>query len=240
MLYWLSTTVADDRPNRKALEVSDQALEANVPNRRRRDPDASRQRILAAATEEFATKGFGDARVDEIARRAGINKRMLYHYFGNKDELFQAVLEEIYETICNAGQSLELSDVDPEKGLARLVDFVWDYYITNPHSITLLNTENLHNARHLRFSERTRAVHPPFEKMIRELLDRGVAAKEFRANVDAVDLYIAIVGLVYYYLSNSATLSVFFRRDLRAPKALQHWRQRVHETVNRLVLENPQ
>jgi AcrR family transcriptional regulator len=215
-------------------------VDTATPSRRTRDPDASRQRILAAAIEEFATKGFGDARVDEIARRAGINKRMLYHYFGNKDDLFQAVLEEIYDTICQAGQQLDVADVDPRKGLSRLVDFVWDYYIAHPHSITLLNTENLHNARHLRFSERTRAIHPPFEKMIRDLLDRGVTSKVFRADIDAVDLYITIVGLVYYYLSNSPTLSVFFGRDLRAPKALQHWRRRVHVAIDRLVLENPQ
>ena len=216
--------------------MSDRVLEPAGSNRRRRDPDASRKRILAAATEEFASKGFGEARVDEIAQRAGINKRMLYHYFGNKDELFTAVLEEIYETICSAGQSLELAGVDPKKGLARLVDFVWDYYVANPHSITLLNTENLHNARHLRFSERTRAVHPPFEKMISELLDRGVTAKQFRADVNAVDLYITIVGLVYYYLSNGPTLSVFFGRDLRAPKALKLWHRHVHDTIERLVL----
>ena len=219
--------------------MSDQGVDTSTPTRRRRDPDASRQRILEAATEEFASKGFGDARVDEIARRAGINKRMLYHYFGNKDDLFQAVLEEIYETICQAGARLELADVAPGKGLARLVDFVWDYYVAHPHSITLLNTENLHNARHLRFSERTRTIHPPFENMIRDLLDRGVARGEFRDGVDAVDLYITIVGLVYYYLSNSPTLSVFFGRDLRAPKAMQQWRRRVHETIERLVLANP-
>ena len=214
-------------------------METAGPGRRRRDPDASRQRILAAATEEFATKGFGEARVDEIAQRAGINKRMLYHYFGNKDELFQAVLEEIYETICSAGQSLELAEIDPNAGLAKLVDFVWDYYIANPHSITLLNTENLHNARHLRYSDRARALHPPFESLIQELLDRGVAAKDFRPGIGATDLYITIVGLVYYYLSNNATLSVAFSRDLRAPKALKHWRRHVHETVARLVLQDP-
>ena len=196
--------------------MSDQVIDTAGVGRRRRDPDASRQRILAAATEEFATKGFGEARVDEIAQRAGINKRMLYHYFGNKDELFQAVLEEIYETICSAGQSLELAEIDPNAGLAKLVDFVWDYYIANPHSITLLNTENLHNARHLRFSDRARALHPPFENVIQELLDRGVAAKDFRPSIGATDLYITIVGLVYYYLSNNATLSVAFGRDLRA------------------------
>jgi len=221
------------------MSVSEPALEKSGSRGRKRNPEISRERILAAATEEFASMGFGDARVDEIARRAGINKRMLYHYFGNKDELFQAVLELIYETICKAGQSLDLDNVDPRQGLTNLVDFVWNYYLDNPQSITLLNTENLHNARHLRFSEKTRTVHPPFESMIVKLLERGVAAGDFRPGVSAVALYITIVGMVYYYLSNNATLSVFFSRDLRTPDELKHWRRHVHETVERLVLVAP-
>lgn len=221
------------------MSVSEPALEKPGSRRRKRNPEISRERILAAATEEFAAMDFGDARVDEIARRAGINKRMLYHYFGNKDELFQAVLESIYETICKAGQSLDLDSVDPRQGLTRLVDFVWNYYLDNPQSITLLNTENLHNARHLRFSEKTRTVHPPFESMIAKLLERGTAAGDFRPGIGAVALYITIVGMVYYYLSNNATLSVFFNRDLRTPDELRNWRRHVHETVERLALAAP-
>jgi AcrR family transcriptional regulator len=206
---------------------------------RKRDPDASRQRILAAATEEFATKGFGDARVDEIARRAGINKRMLYHYFGNKDDLFRAALEEIYETICVVGQSLNLDAMAPRDGLVALVDFVWEYYLENPESMTLLNTENLHGARHLRESDRARAMHPPFESVIENLLRRGVATGEFRPGINPAELYITIVGLVYYYLSNNATLSIAFGRDLRAPKQLKHWRQHVRDVISRFVIELP-
>jgi len=221
------------------MSVSEPALEKSGSRRRKRNPEISRERILAAATEEFAAMGFGDARVDEIARRAGINKRMLYHYFGNKDDLFQAVLELIYETICKAGQSLDLDSVGPRQGLTRLVDFVWNYYLDNPQSITLLNTENLHNARHLRSSQKTRTVHPPFESMISKLLESGAAAGDFRPGISALALYITIVGMIYYYLSNNATLSVFFDRDLRTPDELKHWHRHVHETIERLVLVAP-
>lgn len=203
---------------------------------RKRDPDASRERILAAATAEFASKGFGDARVDEIARRAGINKRMLYHYFGNKEELFQAVLEEIYETICFSGQALDFDSMSPRDGLMALVDFVWDYYLANPESITLLNTENLHRARHLKNSKRARDMHPPFESAIENLMRRGVEGKAFHPGIDPVDLYVTIVSLVYYYLSNSATLSVAFARDLRDPGQLDHWREHVRAVIGRFVL----
>lgn len=219
--------------------MSDRRTSPTATSPRKRDPDASRGRILAAATEEFAAKGFGAARVDEIARRAGINKRMLYHYFGNKDELFQAALEEIYETICRSGQSLDLESMPPREGLVTLVDFVWDYYLRNPASIVLLNTENLHKARHLRESARTRDLHPPFESVIAELLRRGVAEGAFRKGIDPVELYITIVGIVYYYLANNATLSVAFGRDLRAPRQLDHWREHIREVISRFVLVRP-
>lgn len=205
---------------------------------RKRDPDASRERILKAATAEFAEKGFGDARVDEIARRAGINKRMLYHYFGNKDELFQAVLEEIYDTICFSGQSLDFDSMSPRDGLMALVDFVWNYYLANPESIRLLNTENLHDARHLRSSKRARDMHPPFETAIDNLMRRGVEAKVFHSGIDPVDLYVTIVSMVYYYLSNSATLSVAFGRDLRAPDQIARWHNQVRDVIGRYVLVN--
>jgi TetR/AcrR family transcriptional regulator len=57
-----------------------------------RNPERTQERILKAAFKEFAGKGFAGARVDGIARRAGINKRMLYHYFGDKEALFREVL----------------------------------------------------------------------------------------------------------------------------------------------------
>lgn len=201
----------------------------------RRDPAASRQKILDAATEEFAAKGYGDARVDEIARRAGLNKRMLYHYFGSKDDLFRAVLEEIYATICSVGANIDLDAGTPLQALGRLVDFVCDYYLANPNTITLLNTENLHRARHLRFSERVRQIHPPFEAMLDRLIARGVKTQTFRPDITPPALYITIVGLVYYYISNNHTLSIFFDRDLLAPQEFAAWRRHVHDVAARVV-----
>ncbi len=217
--------MSDRKPNTKAV--------------RRRDPDASRERILSAATAEFAAKGFGDARVDEIARRAGINKRMLYHYFGNKDDLFCAVLEELYDNICFSGQALDFDSMTPREGVIALVDFVWDYYLDNPESIALLNTENLHEARHLKSSSRARMMHPPFETAIENLMKRGVDAGDFHPGIDPVDLYISIVGLVYYYLSNSATLSVAFDRDLRDPAEIRRWHDHVRVVIGRFVFVAP-
>ena len=117
-----------------------------------RDPERTRQKILAAATEEFARYGLGGARVDRIALRAGANKRMLYYYFRDKDNLFLAALEGRYAHIRAAERSLDLEHVEPRRALRRLVEFTWNYFLAHPEFMTLLNSENLHKGRHVRRS----------------------------------------------------------------------------------------
>lgn len=184
-----------------------------------RDPEATRAAILVAATQEFAQHGLGGARVDRIAQRAGINKRMLYYYFGNKDDLFLEVLEAAYEQIRQQERQLNLTQVEPAEAIRRLVAFTWNYYLENPEFLTLLNSENLHRAQHLKKSKKVRTMHSPFVAMIEEVLQRGTKAGLFRAGVDPVQLYISIAGLSYFYLGNNHTLSTIFDRNLMAPKA---------------------
>lgn len=184
----------------------------------RRDPEKNRGRILAAALEEFARYGLGGARVDRIAARAGANKRMLYYYFGNKEALFLAVLESRYAHIRRAEQGLHLDDLDPPEGMRRLVAFTWNYYLRHPEFLTLLNSENLHRARHLRRSRQIAAMHSPLVATLRGLLERGARKGQFRRAVDPVQLYISIAGLGYFYLSNRHTLSTIFARDLLAAR----------------------
>jgi AcrR family transcriptional regulator len=130
-----------------------------VPTRnQRRDPARNQERILGAATEEFSRYGLGGARVDRIAARAGANKRMLYYYYGNKEALFLAVLESRYAHIRRAEQGLRLGDLDPVEGVRRLIAFTWNYYLKHPEFLTLLNSENLHRARHLRRSRQIAAM----------------------------------------------------------------------------------
>ena len=180
----------------------------------KRDPEKNRERILAAALEEFSRYGLGGARVDAIAARAGANKRMLYYYFGNKEDLFLAVLESRYAHIRRAEQGLHLGDLDPAEGMRRLVTFTWEYYLRHPEFLTLLNSENLHRARHLRRSRHIAAMHSPLVAMLKRLLERGARKGEFRGGVDPVQLYISIAALGYFYLSNRHTLSTIFERDL--------------------------
>jgi AcrR family transcriptional regulator len=186
---------------------------------RGRDPERTRARILEAATREFARYGLGGARVDRIAASAGANKRMLYYYFGDKDALFQAVLEHSYESIRSAEQDLNLLDVDPVKSVARLVAFTWHYYIAHPEFLTLLNSENLHRGKHLKGSRRIRTANSPLIATLKEILARGARAGTFRPGIDALQLYISIAGLAYFYLSNNHTLSAVFGRELSTPDA---------------------
>jgi AcrR family transcriptional regulator len=187
----------------------------------RRDPVRTRARILEAARFEFALRGLGGARVDQITARAGSNKRMIYYYFGNKEALFLATLESSYDAIRKAEQSLKLTDLDPALGIRRLIRFTWEYYIAHPEFITLLNSENLHRARHLKKSKDIQALNSPLVAILDDLLKRGQRSGVFRRGVDPVQLYISIAALGYFYLSNNHTLSTIFDRDLMQPASLK-------------------
>ena len=184
-----------------------------------RDPEGTRSRILEAATKEFARFGLGGARVDRIAMRAAANKRMLYYYFGDKEGLFLAVLEHTYAGIRAAEQKLRLLDAPPVEAIARLVEFTWRYYLQHPEFLTLLNSENLHRARHLRRSKDIRAMNSPLIATLGEILHRGAAQGVFRTGVDPLQLYVSIAGLAYFFLSNNHTLSQVFDRDLASSPA---------------------
>ena len=189
------------------------------PEPRTRDADRSREAILAAARDEFANHGLGGARVDRIAELAGVNKRLLYYYFDNKDTLFRAVLEDAYRQIRDAEQQLHLADLPPVDAVRKLTEFTWNYYLAHPEFLTLLNSENLHRARHLSESTLARALNTPLIETLGGVLERGRVAGVFRGGVDPLQLYISIAGLAYFYLSNNYTLSAIFNRDLMSPKA---------------------
>lgn len=192
---------------------------------RRRDADATRARILAAATREFAQRGLAGARGDRIARAARSSERMVYYYYGSKEGLFRAVLEASYIALREAEHSLRIDDLPPPTALDEFCRFVWRYYLEHPEFIGLLNTENLYRARHLRRSRRLRELVSPVVGLLERLLERGAREGVFRAGIDAVELYVSIAALGYFYLSNSHTLSAVLGRELLAPEHLDaHWR----------------
>ena len=199
--------------------------------RKQRMPERTREEILQAAIAEFSDKGLGGARVDVIARRAAANKRMIYHYFRSKEALFLAVLERTYDDIRRDEAALKLEQLDPISGMRRLVEFSFGYFTDHPHFIRLLNSENLHGARHLKRSQRIREMNSPLIEMIRRILLRGQKEGAFRARIDPIQLYISIAALGYFYFANIHTLSTVFGRDLSSPRLVQERRRHAVEMV---------
>ena len=205
------------------------------PKTRTRDADATRARILEAAKQEFARAGLGGARVDEIAERAQANKRMIYHYFGSKEDLFTAVLEEAYLDIRSAEQALELDELPPRDALVRLVTFTWQYYLDNPEFIRLVNSENLHEARHIKTSDRLHDASRRLTGMTAEILARGERDGVFRSGIDALQLNVTIAAIGYYYLTNRFTGAFLYEHDFMAPEALDARLRFNIDTILRLV-----
>jgi len=200
-----------------------------------RNPDDTKRRILAAAKVEFAKKGLGGARVDDIAARAKANKRMMYHYFGNKDDLFSHVVEDAYGEFREREAALELDSLEPVAAIKALIAFIWKYFLDNPEFITLVNSENLHKARHIKKSQRMQEMSRSFVGRMQSLLERGAKAGLFRKGLDPVQVNISIAAVGYYYLTNRFTGSIVFERDLMAAEALAARLKFNTQTILRMI-----
>ncbi len=215
--------------------MSAQSQDTQSSRPRIRDAEATKSRILEAAKKEFAKNGLEGARVDTIALEANANKRMIYHYFESKEKLFQTVLENAYFDIRESEKKLDLDSLDPREALERLVRFTWNYYIQNPEFISLVNSENLAQARHLKSSDAVKIVSRRFVGLVDTILTRGVAQGLFREGVDPVQLNITIAAVSYYYFTNQYTGSIIFERELMS-EAAQAERIRFNiETILRIV-----
>ncbi|KAF1067835.1 TetR family transcriptional regulator [Variovorax sp.] len=215
--------------SRKSAAAPAATPAAPVATRRERDPVAAKQALIAAAVAEFATKGFAGARVDEIAAAAGVNKQLVYHYFESKQGLYLVALESVYAEIREKEQKLELGALEPREAMAQLVAFSFDYLAEHPEFIAMLADENRNRGEHLHESERLQKMHSPFIEMLEATLERGVAAGVFRADFDAINLYISIAGISYFFFSNNHTLSAIFGTPLDARGALLKRRRHVIE-----------
>jgi AcrR family transcriptional regulator len=182
--------------------------------------EATRQRILEASIREFAANGLAGARVDEIACRAGANKRMLYVHFGSKEELWLRVLEHVYAAKREEERDLDVGNLPPAEAMARLVRFNLRYAARHPEFVTLLNQENLNHANYLGRSDRVRALYSPLLEQLRDVLARGAETGVFRRDADPLQTYVTLVALGHFYVSNLHTLSVIFKTKLSSEVAL--------------------
>jgi TetR/AcrR family transcriptional regulator len=205
--------------------ATDSARPGRLPGQR--DPEATQRALLAAGIAEFAEKGLAGARVDEIARRAGVNKQLVYHHFGNKEALYAAVLEQVYAAIRAEEQAMRLDRLPPLEAMERLIGFSFDYLLRHPEFVALLNDENRQGAPHVGGSPRLRRMQSPLIALLAETLERGGRDGVFRTDMDPVEVYVSIAALSYFYFSNNRTLSAIFGRKLSAKRAVAARRRHV-------------
>jgi len=197
--------------------------------RNRRNPEATKASILAAARLEFAERGIDGARVDNIAKRAGSNKQLVYYYFGSKDDLYKAALEAAYADIRNLERELDLTALPPREAMVRLIDFSLDYLAQHREFIRMLADENAHGAPHVKNSEAVLRTNSPLLQLLEETLKKGEAEGIFKKGVDPLELYISIAGMTFFYFANGLTMSAIFGRDLSQPTALASYRDHIVE-----------
>lgn len=197
----------------------------------RRDSARTRDQIFRAALREFSREGYSGARVDRIAARSKCNIRMVYHHFGNKEQLYRQVLEEVYDDIRAKEQSLKLETLDPLEGMVKLLDFSFDHFRNNPDFVALLNNENLMRGRFVLKSKHITELTSPLRHAIEVLLERGQASGVFPHDVDPIQIYVTIASLSWFHLSNAYTLSAMFGRDLTDARWRDNRRDHVREVV---------
>lgn len=201
------------------------------PPPRRRDAVNTRRKLLVAARQEFARSGLAGARVDVIAAKAGVNKQLVYHYFGDKDAIYIAVLEWIYDEIREYERGLRLHGLQPDKVIRKLIESSFDYLTIHPDFVALLNDENRHGATHIKRFRKFTDASSPLLRVIANTLSLGVRNGSFRRGVNAEQLYISIAGLSYFYFSGMPTLSTVLNKDLGSGPALRKRRKHVVDLV---------
>jgi AcrR family transcriptional regulator len=199
--------------------------------RRQRDAEQTQAEILQVAADEFAEHGFAGARVDRIAAQMRTTKRMIYYYFGSKDDLYLAVLERAYAAIRRAEQEIDVDHLDPIAAIRRLAELTFDHHEANPSFLRLVSIENIHRAEHLRRSSQIANLNIPAIDLIARILERGYASAAFVRRVDAIDLHMMISAFCVFRVSNQHTFGVIFDRDLTSPDLRDRYRTMLADMV---------
>lgn len=202
---------------------------------RTNDPERTKANILAVAAVEFGEKGLAGARIDEIAAATQTSKRMIYYYFGSKEGLYLAVLEESYRRVRDIEAELHLQDLEPEQALRRLVAFTFDHHLNNENYIRLVMSENINRGQYLAQSQRIQDLNVPAIAAIRHLYERGIKSGVFRKGLDPVDIHASISALSFFNVSNRHTFGLIFKLDTRSPSYIAHRRENVVEMIVRFM-----
>jgi len=212
--------------------------ESRSPNRpvRSQDPEGTRRNIVEIASEEFALNGLSGARIDEIAARTRSSKRMIYYYFGDKEGLYLACLENAYRLVRQGEAELDVDGLSPVDALRKLVEFTFDHHHRHEDFIRMVVIENIHHGEYLDRSAAIRQLNVSAIGTIEALYNRGVEAGTFRKGLDPLLLHWQISAICFFNVSNRATFSKIFGRNFGAPRALASLRQYAVEMVLRFVV----
>lgn len=202
---------------------------------RTNDPERTMANILEVAMAEFAEKGLAGARIDEIAAATQTSKRMIYYYFGSKEGLYLAVLEESYRRMREIESQQHLENLAPEAALRRLVEFTFDHHVSHENYIRLVISENMNRGQFLAQSQSIQQLNVPAISAIRQLYERGVASGDFRPGLDPIDIHASISALTFFNVSNRHTFGLIFKRDLTDPQVAAQRRANITEMVLRFV-----
>jgi AcrR family transcriptional regulator len=197
----------------------------------RRNADATRSKILDAALVEFGEQGLAAGNTDDIAARCGVNKRMIYYYFGSKEGLYLAALESVFEKLVALENEIEVEHLEPAAAIEAMINLKIDYYLDNPHFVSFLSMENFHKARYLKKSKKLDMFKTPLTEIIGRILKRGQSSGQFRKDVDPVDFYISMCALCIMHFSNQHSLGAIFGREMTSGAALEMRRRTVVEFV---------
>jgi AcrR family transcriptional regulator len=210
-----------------------QKPDVEAPAGRQRKPDAERTRreILAAARQEFAENGLSGARIDTIAARMRTNKRMIYYYFGSKEGLYLATLEQVYSEIRSVEKELDLDSLTPSDAVRRIIEFTFDYHEAHPDFVRLVSIENIHHAKHLARSERVRNMNMTAIQTLDGILRRGRRVGSFQSDISPVDLHMLISAFCFYRVSNRHTFGTLFGCDLTAPELRRNHKRMIGDAI---------
>jgi AcrR family transcriptional regulator len=196
-----------------------------------RDADRTRTEILDVATREFADNGFAGARVDEIAAKTRTTKRMLYYYFGSKEQLYVEVLERAYAGIRALEQQMDVEHLDPLDAIRQLAELTFDHHESHPDFIRLVSIENIHRAEYLARSSTLPGLANPALDVLARIIERGRAAAVFRSDVDPLDVHMMISSFCVFRTANRHTFNAIFGRDMLDPGRREHYRRMLGDMI---------
>jgi AcrR family transcriptional regulator len=191
----------------------------------------TKREILEVATREFADQGYAGARVDEIAARTRTTKRMIYYYFGGKEQLYVAVLEAAYAGIRAAEREVDVDHLDPRAAIRRLAELTFDHHESHPDFIRLVSIENVHRGEHIAKFSSFAPLNSPAIELIGRILERGRAEGIFKRDVDAIDVHMLISSYCVFRVANRHTFGTIFDRDLLDPARRDRYRTMLGDLV---------